>query len=145
MTTNDEIIALETELMSLIHRSRVNARDMAREVDPRLEPTAYPLVVTLAYGEPQRVSELAMALYLDKSTVSRQIDGLARLGLVERLPDPDDARARLVTLTTEGKNIISEQQERRHERTREVLHRWRDGDVRELTRLLRQALETGLF
>lgn len=49
------------------------------------------------------IVELAEALRLDKSTVSRTVDALADLGLVERTPRPSDRRYNTLTLTREGK------------------------------------------
>jgi DNA-binding MarR family transcriptional regulator len=34
------------------------------------------------------------------------VDALVRRGYVERVPDPDDRRARLVVLTEEGKELV---------------------------------------
>jgi DNA-binding MarR family transcriptional regulator len=46
--------------------------------------------------------ELARALGLDPSTVSRSVARLERLGLVRRAPDPSDHRARRILLTETG-------------------------------------------
>lgn len=145
MPTDDVLRALELELMALIRRSRATTRDLSRMVHPRMDPTAYPLVATLALGPPRRVSELATLLSLDKSTVSRQIDAVSRLGLVERLPDPDDARARLVSLTESGQAIVTEQLAQRRTKMREIMRTWDIEDIAELARLLRKLGETGLF
>ncbi len=47
--------------------------------------------------------ELAGVLDLDKSTLSRTVDGLARLGLIERRPHPTDRRFTLLAPTPAGK------------------------------------------
>lgn len=47
--------------------------------------------------------QLAEQLGLDKSTLSRTIDGLVNIGLVERLPHPSDRRFTPLTLTEQGK------------------------------------------
>jgi DNA-binding MarR family transcriptional regulator len=46
---------------------------------------------------------LARILNLDKSTLSRTVDKLHRLGLVERIQNPVDRRYTLIILTEEGK------------------------------------------
>jgi DNA-binding MarR family transcriptional regulator len=140
---HDEALAeLESQLLVLARRSRTRTRDLARELHPRLDPTAYALCVLLSLGPPQRVSEIAAALSLDKSTTSRQVDAAERLGLVERRPDPSDARARLVALTPAGQKTVTAQLTREHRRRRDALREWSDHDVAELTRLLRRLSDT---
>ena len=52
------------------------------------------------------ISNLAAILRLDKSTLSRTIEGLVRIGLVERVIDPNDRRYMRVTLSDQGKNVF---------------------------------------
>ena len=47
--------------------------------------------------------QLAKALNLDKSTLSRTIDGLVRDGQLERLPNPSDRRYVPLSLTEKGR------------------------------------------
>ncbi len=47
--------------------------------------------------------ELAQNLNLDKSTLSRTIDGLVNIGQAKRLPHPSDRRYILIALTEQGK------------------------------------------
>lgn len=54
---------------------------------------------------PLRSQALASALMLDKSTVTRVIDGLERKGYVERRPDPDDGRALSLCATRAGRAL----------------------------------------
>lgn len=49
------------------------------------------------------VNKLADDLGLDKSTVSRTIEGLVRIGLVNREIDMENRRASILTLTGQGK------------------------------------------
>ena len=53
-----------------------------------------------------RLSELAEAAQLPKQTVGSIVDQLERGGYVRRVPDPDDARARLVVVAERGKEAI---------------------------------------
>lgn len=61
----------------------------------------YALEVLAARG-PLRSNDLAAALYLDKSTTSRVVDGLARKGYAERRPDAEDGRAVRIAATERG-------------------------------------------
>jgi len=55
---------------------------------------------------PSTGGELAQALSLDKSTLSRTLDGLAAAALVERAPHPEDGRAQRITLTPGGREAV---------------------------------------
>ena len=54
-----------------------------------------------------RLAELAQAAQVSKQTLSSIVDQLERSGYVRRLPDPQDARARLVTITAKGQELIA--------------------------------------
>jgi MarR family transcriptional regulator, 2-MHQ and catechol-resistance regulon repressor len=60
-----------------------------------------------ALGEegPLTLNELAAALYLDKSTASRVVDGLERKGYARRLENPASARSILVDITPAGDGL----------------------------------------
>ncbi len=49
--------------------------------------------------------ELSKRLGLDKSTLSRTIDGLVNIGLLERVAHPTDRRFNLLSLTTKGQEV----------------------------------------
>ncbi|HUI72259.1 MAG TPA: MarR family transcriptional regulator [Spirochaetia bacterium] len=49
------------------------------------------------------VTELAPALELDKSTLSRTVDGLVQAGLLDRTTDPTSRRQQVIRLTGKGK------------------------------------------
>ncbi len=49
------------------------------------------------------VTELAGALELDKSTLSRSVDGLCRAGLLDRETDPASRRQQVIRLSPQGK------------------------------------------
>lgn len=55
---------------------------------------------------PMRAQAMAEALRLDKSTVTRVVDALVRKAYVERLPDPDDARAQSLRITPAGRALF---------------------------------------
>jgi DNA-binding MarR family transcriptional regulator len=53
-----------------------------------------------------RLSDLATQAQVTKATAGFIVDQLERSGLVTRVPDPVDGRARLVTMTDEGQNAV---------------------------------------
>jgi DNA-binding MarR family transcriptional regulator len=129
---------LETEMSALWQLSRARAREVAQVIHPRLDPTAYPLIAVLGRCEAMRPSELMRALHLDASTVSRQIAAVERLGLVTRVPDPSDARARLVALTPEAQERVTDVRREQLARRKASLADWPPDDIAQLTHLLRR-------
>src|SRR4051794_14619345 len=53
-----------------------------------------------------RLSELAEQAHVTKQTAGFLVDQLERAGYVERVPDPTDARARLVRIAERGRKAI---------------------------------------
>jgi len=54
--------------------------------------------------EAATTNQLAKNLKLDKSTLSRTVDSLVKLELVDRTESPDDRRYKTLILTAEGKH-----------------------------------------
>ncbi len=51
------------------------------------------------------VSKLSKAMNLDKSTISRTIEGLVSINLVDRVIPQDNRRSTVITLTKEGQKL----------------------------------------
>lgn len=134
------VAELESVLAEIWQRGRTRTRHNAHAIDPHLDPSCYPLLVALSRHESLPMSQLVATLEVGKSTVTRQIDAAARLGLVRRSPDPDDARARVVALTELGRERYTEVTDSQIADWREHLSRWDPDDIRTLTALLRKFL-----
>ncbi|MFE7171239.1 MarR family winged helix-turn-helix transcriptional regulator [Streptomyces sp. NPDC057616] len=87
--------------------------------------------------EGSRLAELAEASQVSKQTIGSIVDQLERAGYVRRVPDPRDARARLVTITARGHELI----ELSLPVVREIQGQWTAHLGPRGTRQLRQALE----
>ncbi|MEW2118068.1 MarR family transcriptional regulator [Streptomyces sp. NPDC005474] len=133
-----EFLALERELTVFLRRARASSGEMAREVHPDLESSAYGLLVRLDECGRQRATELAAYIGVGKATMSRQLRALEDLGLVAREPDPADGRAWLVHLTDEGRARFRTVREARRARYVRELVAWDRVEVAELARLLHQ-------
>ncbi|MET8767806.1 MarR family transcriptional regulator [Streptomyces sp. NPDC004658] len=135
---DQEFLALERELTVLLRRARANQGEMAREVHPDLESSAYGLLIRLDELGGQRATELAGYIGVGKATMSRQLRALENLGLIAREPDPADGRAWLVTLTDEGRRRVGTVREARRARYVRQLAHWDRREVAELARLLHE-------
>ena len=139
--SDDPISALENGFADLMRQGRIRLRTRARAVDPRLDPSTYPLIAMLAHANGSLpVSTLVSQLGLEKSTVSRQIDAIVRLGLAERHADPHDARARQVSLTPAGRQRVQRVTAAAVADWRARLSEWDPDEIRTLTSLLNRLL-----
>ena len=67
-----------------------------------LTPMQGMVMAALDAEHPPTMSELAAATYCDNSSLTGVVDRLEALGHVERVPAPNDRRARCVALTSRG-------------------------------------------
>ncbi len=86
-----------------------------------------------------RIGDLARALALDESTVTRLVDRLEQSGFVERGRSTSDRRAIVVGLTPEGRKAVAEMQERRRQLFAEILEALDPAERAELVRLTAKA------
>ncbi|WP_205267356.1 MarR family winged helix-turn-helix transcriptional regulator [Mycolicibacterium sphagni] len=78
------------------------------------------VVLSALDGSPIRTqAALAAAIGADKTRIIRDLDELQERGLIERMADPDDRRARLLAITDTGravKNAVQAEIQRGEER-----------------------------
>ncbi|MDB5736754.1 MAG: putative transcription regulator protein MarR family [Sphingomonas bacterium] len=67
-----------------------------------------------------RSTDLAAAFGHAPRTVTEAVDGLERDGLVRRTPDPDDRRAKRISITDAGRAVIEETEPARKRFVEEV-------------------------
>lgn len=134
---------LERELTRLLRRARVTSGAIAAEVHPDLDSSSYTVLITVLDLQKVlpggvRAADVSEQLRLHKSTMSRNISVLEQLGLLERLPSPDDARARLLRITPTGQDQLTTAIAARRARIADALGQWSHEDTDHLARLLRK-------
>jgi DNA-binding MarR family transcriptional regulator len=129
----DQLSRELTRLNRLLDRAQ--SRFSASSPDG-VERAAFILLARLVQDGPTRLSTLADAVHSDVSTVSRQVAQLVKLGLVERMPDPSDGRASLLSATDDGRRAFEEKRAHRNRDVAEVLSAWNPDDRATLCRLL---------
>jgi DNA-binding MarR family transcriptional regulator len=97
--------------------------------------TIQPLTVLHRIG-PSRVSVLAQALGLDRTTVTRHLDELESRGLVTRRSDERDRRAMLVSLTPAAAEHLDAMRVKNRQRIRRVCADWTPEEREMFGRLL---------
>lgn len=134
--------ALEREISIFFRSARSLSERIATEIHPDLDAPGYALLVTIleldADDQGVRAVDLANRTQLHKSTLSRSIADLERLGLIGRVRDPLDARARLVTLTERGRTAVEKSRLGRRELMLKRLAEWDGDDLAQLASLLQR-------
>lgn len=138
----DAIEGIEHELRTMVRLVKRIVADRAVEVHPGLLPASYYLLGWLAEHGPARGSALAAEFGIDKAAVSRHVQHLADLGLVERTPDPEDGRAHLIALSPQAAGAVESAGAERREAWGRLLGEWSIDDLATLNRLLGRLNQT---
>ena len=104
---------------------------------------SYGVLITLVTAPEHRlaIGELGLRRNLSASGISRSVDRLAKLELVERATNPADGRSFLVGLTTTGLRRLREAQVTHHRVVREMLlSRLDKADLKRLGELWEKAM-----
>ena len=107
-----------------------------------LDRASIPLLAALEETDSARPSEVAAALELDPSTVSRQLAHLERLGLADRSADQADGRASRIRLTPRGRESLALVRDNRAKLLEGVFAGWGEVDQRQLNSLLDRLLSS---
>ena len=122
---------LEQEIGVLIRRVKRVIGERARAVHPALQPASYLMLSSLTSHGPQRSSALAERFGVDKGAISRQVQHLLELGLLERAPDPLDGRAVLVSASPDAVRRMEAVVRDRRRWLDEQLADWSEDDLRQ--------------
>jgi DNA-binding MarR family transcriptional regulator len=102
-----------------------------------LERSAYLMLNRIDVTGPMTARELAEALQLEISTVTRQVAAMLREDLVERIPDPGGGLARRLRITPTGATRLSTDREHYRTGLARVVTDWPDTRCADLYHLLR--------
>ncbi|MFI2783884.1 MarR family winged helix-turn-helix transcriptional regulator [Streptomyces sp. ALB3] len=128
----ESLDVIQRELTAFARR----ARSAAARLHPDLPLVSYTLLAHIDHRQGCRAADLAAHYMLDKSTVSRQVAALERLGLVERHPDPDDQRIQVLHPTAAGVQALASTQASRQTAYRERLSAWTSDDLEQFAEYL---------
>ncbi|MEO6512292.1 MAG: MarR family transcriptional regulator, partial [Nocardioides sp.] len=96
---------------------------------PDLAPSSYLMLAFVAESGPVRASAIADQFAIDKGAISRQLAHLTDLGLLERVSDPEDGRAMLVSVSDEGRRRLADVAQHRRKWLDERLGDWSEEDL----------------
>jgi DNA-binding MarR family transcriptional regulator len=105
---DERLLSWRSFLRTHAHIVRLLEQDL--QVNHKIALASYDVLVQLAEapGNRLRMAELADAVLISRSGLTRLVDRLQREGLVERQPDPDDARGLYTVLTGKGRQALRE-------------------------------------
>jgi DNA-binding MarR family transcriptional regulator len=132
----DTLRDLEREVGVLIRRVKRVIGQRARAVDPELQPPSYLMLGWLVDRGPVRASVMAEEFAIDKGAISRQLQHLVDLGLVDRSPDPADGRASLVAASEHAVRRLEQVADARRHLLEERLDEWSAEDLTQFAELL---------
>ena len=85
------------------HAAVVSRLEREMEADRRLPLSWYDVLLSLARSRGLRMQDLADAVVLSRTRVSRVVDEMEAAELVERRPNPADRRSTIVAITGKGR------------------------------------------
>lgn len=128
---------VEYQLIKFVRRVRMGSMNTIDEIHPRLDYGSYLFFIAICDAQRGiRGSELAELLRVHKSTASRAIATLSSLGLVDRVPDPDDGRAQLLVPDADARERFVRHRAMRRERLTHLLEDWSHQDLQQLASML---------
>lgn len=130
MLSPEQAVHREDELIdAVLGASRalvaVAARSLATVADD-VTLAQYRVLVELASRGPQRLSDLATALGVDRSTATRMCERLVRKHLIQRRRVAADRRSVRVHLTATGGGLVAEVSRRRRAEITTIVNRMPD-------------------
>lgn len=97
----DSAVRAANDTRAVFSRLRRRMRELAGDGD--LTPSQTAVLIRLGKEGPASASALAAAERVRPQSMARTVAALEQAGLVERRPDPDDRRRRLLDLTAQGR------------------------------------------
>lgn len=131
--SEDRVSTLVKALYEVVRRAY---RLRSARVHSSCDKSGLVLLGQLAAQGPMRLSDLAEAVQLDPSTVSRQVRALCDGGFTNAFDDPDDKRARRFTISERGHRELESVRRELGEVFNRALAEWPKADVEKLAALL---------
>jgi DNA-binding MarR family transcriptional regulator len=110
---------------------------------PGHSPLSVELLRAVVEAGEIRASDLASALFVTKTSISRYVNEMLDEGLLSQRRDPSDGRATLLSVSPAGRRELEERESRRSAVLRDLCRGWPKEDVTTLTTLL-QRLNDGV-
>ncbi|SDH22973.1 DNA-binding transcriptional regulator, MarR family [Lentzea fradiae] len=127
--------------VAMVRLNKMQAQMSHQMAKHGMDKSAFVLLATLSGLGECRSSVLAEAVLSDPSTVSRQVAGLVKDGLVERRADPADGRASVLAVTPEGFELIKSRRRQRNEAIEWLFADWPEEDYKNFAELFERFVQ----
>jgi DNA-binding MarR family transcriptional regulator len=111
-TRDDRVVASADLVRLLLEGHRALAAELMTSLEERGYPDARPghgaVFMNIDRRSGTRLTELARRARITKQGMMLIVDDLEQRGYVRRVPDPEDARAKVVRLTARGRRYVAE-------------------------------------
>ncbi|MDK1385034.1 putative HTH-type transcriptional regulator YusO [Ensifer psoraleae] len=132
-------IEVSEKLFELYHRVHRLVNESMTEEGVSLARSKF--LFFLSKLGPCRSTDIACALNFAPRTVTEAIDGLERDRLVMRKPDPEDRRAKIVSITETGRVVLEAAEHPRKQLIEEIFSALDDEQLDQLYEIVRQLVE----
>ena len=136
MNRSQALRQLEQEVGVMIRRVKRVIGERARAVHEELQPASYLILGYVAEHGPMRASEVKDAFGIDKGAISRQVQHLIDLGMLDRTPDPEDGRATLLTVSDAARRRLADVAAHRRTWLDEQLGDWTTAELVDFAAML---------
>ena len=127
---------VEAGLRGIFRRLKRLTAERATELHPDLLPGSYAVLRWLWENGAARGSLLAAEFGIDKAAMSRHLQHLAELGLVDRTTDPADRRASLVAVADGARELLTQDDEHRRKLWEDRFAGWDAAELQTFAALL---------
>lgn len=135
--TLDAMVAALTDLTGCLNSPRQDDI-LLQEAGIALDRALFPLLVRLTAEGTMSVAQLADRAGRDASTVSRQLNKLEQLGLVERPTVREDRRVRAAIITNTGSHALTAITQARRRLLVELIRDWSADERRMFPKLVQK-------
>jgi len=135
-------LEIEQGVAVLYRASKARVKRLVEHLDPDMQTAGYLVLRYVMANEPIRAGDIATALSMDKSAVSRQLTTLRDSGLIEAQPDPEDGRASLVVASDKANERLDEFRTELKSDYERILASWDAADIEAFARLLKKFNES---
>lgn len=138
MSRSDDLRAVDAGLtrVARVANSRRAARYRQELSGVDLLPTAVSTLATIVSIGPARLTDVAAALELEPSRISKEVNRLVAAGLVAQTPDAADRRAVALAVTEDGADAWRRYRKATDQQLARTLKEWSDDDLSQLASLL---------
>ena len=104
----NEVEGLLRDLFKFGTAFRQRARRRLHENNYDLSPEQIVTLINIKEGDHLTMTEIAERMVRDKTTLTRMTENLEKMGLVEKITDPNDRRQIFLKLTDSGLNRLKQ-------------------------------------